>query len=313
MHQGATFGDLLADLGAAAGRDLRQERTQWLDRAGAPELRISNATVAPAGPGRYRLTLALMQSQDEAPFRVAVPVAITLRDRPQAEVQTLRFDGGREATLAVELDAEPVRIDVDPVFDTFRRLAPGEVPPSLGTLAGAARQVLVVPAGHDEAAWRAFADHWARRYGNVEVVRDRDVEALPTKGAVWVLGWDNRFAGQAAQRLAVDALEPSAGTVAPAGRALRRDADAVVLVAPDAEPAPLAFVGADGEAAIQSLARKLPHYGRFGRLAFARDGSENTWKDERPSAGSALTRVLAPGDYVRAALPPEPVLAPSAR
>ena len=313
MHTSATFGDLLADLGRAAGRDVGPERAQWLERAGAPELRIARATAAPGGPGRHRLELTLAQSQDAAPFRIAVPVAITLRDRPQADVHTVRFDGGREATLAVELDAEPLRIDVDPAFDVFRRLAPGEVPPSLGTVAGAARQVLVVPAGSDEAAWKTFAAQWARRYGNVEVVRDRDLQALPATGAAWVLGWDNRFAGQAARRLAADALEPAAGTAMPGGRAVRRDAEAVVLVAPDAEPAPLVFVGADGEAVISALARKLPHYGRYGRLAFDRQSVENTWKDERPSGGSALTRVLAAGDVARAALPPEPVLAPSAR
>ena len=39
---------------------------------------------------------------------------------------------------------------------------------------------------------------------------------------------------------------------------------------------------------------------------------ENTWKDERPAGGSALTRVLVAGEVPRAALPPEPVLAPAA-
>jgi hypothetical protein len=310
MHRGATFGDLLADLGRASGRDLGPERAQWLERAGAPELRIAKVATSPVGDGRHRLDLTLAQTQAEAPFRIAVPVAITLRGRPQADLHTVRFEGGREATLAVEFDAEPLRIDVDPAFDTFRRLAPGEVPPSLGTAAGAARQVLVVPGGADAAAWQAFAAQWARRYGNVEVVRDRDLKALPSTGAVWVLGWDNRFADQAAQRLAADALDPPAGKAAPAGRSLRREADAVVLVAPDAEPMPLAFVGAEGEAVIAALARKLPHYGRYGRLAFDLRSGENTWKDERPGNGSALTRVLVAGDVARAGLPPEPVLAP---
>jgi hypothetical protein len=313
LYTSASFPDLLADLGAAGGRDLGPERAQWLERAGAPDLRIVGAAVEPAAGGRHRLVLTLAQAQDEAPFRLDVPVAITVRGRPEAELARVRFDGGREAVLRLELDAEPLRVDVDPAFDAFRRLAPGEVPPSLGSVAGAGRQVLVVPAGPDEAAWRAFGAQWARRYGNVEILRDRDLATLPERGAVWVLGWDNRFAPQAAKRLAADALDPAAGTAAPAGRPLRRAADAVVLVAPEVTPTPLAFVGAEGEAAIAALARKLPHYGRYGRLAFERQGMENTWKDERPASGSALSRVLVAGDVPRAALPPEPVLAPAAR
>jgi len=99
-----------------------------------------------ASNGRHRLIVRLAQTQEAAPFRLTVPVAVTLQGEATARLFDVRFDGGRVAGLDVLLEARPLRVDVDPGFDAFRRLAPGEVPPSLGTLFGAKRQVLVMPA-----------------------------------------------------------------------------------------------------------------------------------------------------------------------
>jgi hypothetical protein len=65
--------------------------------------------------------------------------------------------------------------------------------------------------------------------------------------------------------------------------------------------------------AIAALARKLPHYAHYGRLVFDRASGENTFKDERTSDRSTLTRFLTADEVPRAPLPPEPVLAPAAR
>ena len=315
MHKAAGFADLYAAFAAAAGRDLAADQAQWLDRSGAPQLAFADAQAAAAGDGRYRLKVRLAQVQEGAPFRLDVPIALTLRDRPEARVIRLPFDGGREAGLDVTLEAEPLRVDVDPAFDLFRRLAPGEVPPSLGTLFGAKRQVLVVPSAASTAeqqAWRELAQQWTRRYRGLEVVTDGALDTLPRDAAVWILGWDNRWAGPAAPRFAADRLDPAAGTARLGDMGVGRAGQALVLVAPDAVPMPLGFIGADGAEAIAALARKLPHYSRYGRLVFDRATVENSFKDERISERSGLTRFLTADEVPRAALPPEPILAPQA-
>ena len=315
MHGAATFADLFAAFAAAAGRDLSADQAQWLERPGAPELAIREARSTPSD-GSHRLTVRLAQTQEEAPFRLTVPVAVTLRGEVEARVLPVRFDGGREAVLDVSLDAEPLRVDVDPAFDVFRRLAPGEVPPALGTLFGAKRQVLVVPAAASAAeqrAWRELGEQWAKRYRGVDVITDEALKKLPEDRAVWILGWTNRWAKQGAARFAADGLDPAAGTARLGEAAVGRAGQAVVLVAPDAAPAPLGFIGAEGPEAIAAMARKLPHYSRYGRLVFDRASGENTFKDERPSDRSAMTRFLTADDVPRAALPPEPVLVPAAR
>jgi hypothetical protein len=315
MSRPATFTDLFAAFAQAAGKDLASEQDQWLERAGAPALRIAEAQAVASGDGRYRLTVRLSQVQDGEPFRLDVPVAVTLRDAAQAQVIAVSFTGDRSAGATVDLDAEPLRLDVDPGFDVFRRLAAGEVPPSLGTLFGSRRQLLVIPtaaSGEDQAAWRSLAEGWARRYQGVEVVRDAALSGLPADRAVWVLGWDNRWAGAAARRLAADALDAAAGTARLDGLAVTRQQHAVVLAAPDGDPAPLGFIGAEGAPVIAALARKLPHYTRYGRLVFAGESAENVYKGERQSAKSALTHLFTAADEPRAPLPPGPILAPQA-
>jgi len=315
MHRPARFGDLYAAFAAAAGRDLAADRAQWLERPGAPELVVEDARIG-VSDGRHRLIVRLAQTQEEAPFRLTVPVAVTLQGEATARLFDVRFDGGRAAGLDVLLDARPLRVDVDPGFDAFRRLAPGEVPPALGTLFGAKRQVLVMPAAASPAeqqAWRELGEQWRRRYRGVEVVDDGALTELPKDAAVWILGWDNRFAMPAAARFGADRLNPATGTARIGEVDVKRAREALVLVAADAVPMPLGFVGADGPEAIGAMARKLPHYSRFGRLVFDRASGENTFKDERTSDRSALTRFLTADEVPRAALPPEPVLAPAAR
>ena len=107
-------------------------------------------------------------------------------------------------------------------------------------------------------------------------------------------------------------MDPAAGTARVGDANASRAQASLVLVAADATPMPLGFVGADGPEAIGAMARKLPHYARFGRLAFDRASGENTFKDERASDRSALTRFLTTDEVPRAPLPPEPMLAPEA-
>ena len=57
----------------------------------------------------------------------------------------------RAADFVIELTAPPLRLALDPEFDLFRRLAPGENPPSLSSLFGAARGLIVLSAAENEA------------------------------------------------------------------------------------------------------------------------------------------------------------------
>ena len=64
-----------------------------------------------------------------------------------------------------------------------------------------------------------------------------------------------------------------------------------VLVSNDARGVTTAFIGASSPDVIAALARKLPHYGSYGRLVFDPAG-QNLRRDALTSRHSKLTRQL---------------------
>ncbi|MEN8176706.1 MAG: hypothetical protein ABFS23_13150, partial [Pseudomonadota bacterium] len=311
----ARYTDLLAAF-HGAGFDAEAFQRQWLDRAGAPALALEQVSVTAQDDG-FRLNLVIEQTQQAEAYNLRVPLYVQLEGEPQArrlfaDLQGRVFEG------RYDLPAKPLRVDLDPAWEVFRLLAPGERPPALGSMFGAPRQWLVLPGRADaaeQAAWRNLAETWARRFGNVEVVMDQELKALPEEEPVWLLGWENhwldgvrpRFTG-AGQRLLKDAVQVDAVVFS-------RDAQAVVLLDPDTRRGPLGFIGSQ-TASIPRLAAKLTHYGSYGRLAFDLPEVKNRLKENLPVSASPLSVTLverpvalelpvAPplADTVRAALP----------
>ena len=85
----------------------------------------------------------------------------------------------------------------------------------------------------------------------------------------------------------------------------------VVLVASSERGVTTGFIGAPAPATIGALARKLPHYGSYGRLVFDADG-RNQVRDTLSATHSSLTRQLD-DQPVPLRLPPRAPLEASGR
>jgi len=107
-----------------------------------------------------------------------------------------------------------------------------------------------------------------------------------------VIGWENRFRPRVAA-----AVEPLGATLGEAALTIGEETFAagdrsVVATARTPDHA-IGFVAADRPAAVPGLARKLPHYGKYGYLAFTGDGPDNVAKGSWQPVGSPLEQVLA--------------------
>ena len=285
----------------------------WVAQGGAPRVELEDIVVTGAAGG-YELVLNVSQIQEAAPFRMRIPLYISLEGEEVASRHTLVLND-REERIRIELEKRPQRIDLDPAFEVFRTLDPLERPSALGRLFGAERQWLVIPSAVPPAirtAWRDLATAWNERYGNVRKLSDAQLGLIPEGEAVWLLGWDNkglqtlgeRFTGQG-QAVSSDALRID-------GEAYARDAYAGVLLDPDNAHAPLGFIGAADVTAIRRLAGKLTHYGSFGRMVFSLPSLENLRRDRLPVLHSPLTRSLV-GSVPSLAMPLVPALADSVK
>ncbi len=293
LFRRAAWSDLRAAFEAVSGKDLRPYFQQWLERPGAPSLALRNVRVESAGSG-YRLRAELIQTQDGPAYALGIPVAVQTAADGAAVEQVVPMHG-RSVALDLALPDAPLRLDVDPRFDLFRRLDPGEIPASLGLLLGAGRPLFVLPSAAPaelRQAYRGLALAWS--HDPQAVAEDAALRRLPTDRPVWLLGWDNRFRSALAPALAAAGAAQAATEATVAGKPLPRGDLSVVLAVrrADAPDYGLAWVGCDNPRALPGLARKLPHYGKYSFLAFEGDAPDNVLKGQWPVAHSPLSVTL---------------------
>jgi len=311
----ASWADLRRAFEAASNRDLGGFFTRWLEQPGAPVLKVEDVAVS-GGGGGYRITGRLSQTQPGLAYRLRVPVAVQVAGQAHARVQEVDLDG-REAPFVVETSEPPLRLQVDPDYDLFRRLDPAEIPTSFGRLFGAQTSLFVLPAaapGGLREAYRALAQDWGRASGTL--VLDSALEALPADRPVWVLGWENRWASAVAAALTREGGVMAPAAVDLAGESVARagHAFALALPLPGAPALALGWAAADEPGAVASLARKLRHYGKYSYVAFETADMRAVRQGQWPVLDTPLSVPLQPaGATVTVSTPPVPSLTEAAR
>ena len=153
---------------------------------------------------------------------------------------------------------------------------------------------LVLPAAApaDEfAAWHRLAQAWQGRFPQLKVVDDTQADSIPAGANRLLLGWDNRALDDALRKtLSTPEATLQADALLAGGQRYPRNGAAVVRVATDAEGVSTGFIGAERAALIDALARKLPHYGSYGVLAFDAASAQNVYKavPDNPNSRMAL-------------------------
>ncbi len=271
-----------AAFASATDTDLDAFFEQWISRPGGPALRVRDVVVSGT-----QVRGVIEQTQAGDAFALRGPVAVQLAGVDQAQWHTVDMQA-KEQAFELDLSAEPVHVAVDPSFDVFRRLHREETPPAISQVFGADQVLIVLPSKAPKTlqdAYRGLAEAWQRgQESRVTIQADDALEQLPSDRAVWVLGWENRFRPAIAEDQSV--------TVA--GQTFSRSDSAAVIVTrlPSNAAFALAWVGADNPAAMPGLARKLPHYGKYGYLAFTGDEPQNSAKGLWPVTESPLSVAL---------------------
>ena len=300
----ARFGDLQAAFETVSGRSLDAEFRQWTQRTGAPALALG-AVTARHEHGKWHLTGLLRQTQEEAPFRLRVPLYVQLEGAPEPALRWLEMNS-REQAFSLAFERRPLQLRVDPLYDLFRRLGPDETPPSVGALFGAERLTLVLPREAPQArraAWKALAQSWRQRYPQAVIRWDDELDQLPTGSACWILGAENRLVPRIRKALASQGVKLSPRAVTLEDRSLSLTDGSLVLTA--RAPRPVGLVLAASVTAIDALARKLPHYGKYGYLLFQGDETVNRVKGQWRTGATALTAVLVEGRELPPLQPPD--------
>jgi hypothetical protein len=314
----ASFDDLIRTFADTAGVTLQPTYSQWITHPGAPELRLHTAEARAEG-ATYTLTAVVEQVQPGPAYPLRLPLAMTLEGQEQAFQTTVEMDTKR-LELALHLTARPLRLDIDPQFDVFRRLHRGEIPPALTQLFGAPRVLLLLPAAAPEAlrqGYRQLAQTWQHASSaSFEIRWDNEITALPSDGAVWLFGWENRWRAQLEAAVADYPVTMRPDSVRLDHTELTRTTHTLVVTAhhPQNAQQTLGWIATENAAALPGLGRKLPHYGKYSYLGFTGDEPVNVAKGQWPVVRSPMSGFLPQADgrvtpVVQAQLAPRRALA----
>lgn len=298
----ADYADLQNSFATVTDDSLGAFFRQWVQRSGAPQLRVRKAHAEFDGQ-YYRLETVIEQTQTGPAYQLRVPVAVHLQGISQAYQTTVELSNKQEI-VSLNLAARPLRVEVDPEFDVFRRLHRSEIPPAISQVMGAEQVLLVLPSEASTdliEAYRVLAKRWqSTRPGQVEIVSDNQIDTLPADQAVWLFGWNNRFrehihtalddydfaASGDGVRIADTALTPKTHSLAVIGRRM------------DSPDLALGWLAADTAAAVSGLGRKLPHYGRYSYLGFTGTQPDNVLKGQWPVVDSPMSVRVEQADGV---------------
>jgi len=292
----ASFTDVRKSFEKASGQDLSDFFEQWVRRTGAPELRLGDVRVEQRGKG-FSLDALIEQVQPGKAYSLKVPVAVTLEGKEEAFRKELPMEGkGLEMKLV--LPSRPLRVDVDPEFDVFRKLGLREMPPAITRALGANRMLVVLPSAATAETVEAYKSLAGSLAGSgpesVETTVDSQLDALPADRTVAVLGWESRFAGEVEAALSGYDVSFGPGAARIGGVEIPKDNHSVVFAArnPGNENMALLFIALGPPRAAAGLGRKLPHYHKYSYLAFTGEEPINSLKGRWPVTGSPMTAIL---------------------
>ncbi len=263
---------------------------QWTTCKGAPELTLDSLSVI-GQEDEWHLHGRLKQTQPAAVFMLDIPVFVQLQESENPLVFNIKMHQ-RTHDFDLQLPARPLRISVDPRFELFRALLPEELPSSLGQLFAADEISMVLPAGTSAAmkkAWQALADRWQQQSSGSIILWDDKIGKLPENQAVWLLGRENRFLPHIKPALAQHGLLVEHDKVRWQGIDYLLDDHnlGLALARPGKQQGVIGFISASATN-LPTLARKLPHYGRYSMTLFAETGVKNLQKIQWPLLASPL-------------------------
>jgi aminopeptidase N len=306
----AGFDDIRKSFETVTGKDFKEFFHQWVTRIGAPEIRLSDNTVEKNEKG-YLLRFSLRQNQEQPPYALRIPAAITLEGQKQAIIKHLDT-AEKHKTFEFSFARRPLRIDVDPQFDVFRTLHSNEIPATLSNAFGAKAVLILLPANAPKEfldGYKGLAETWAKESeGKIEVKKDSEVSSLPEDKAVWLFGWENIHKKAIQTGIAEFPAEMDKKSITIEKHRLSVQVRSIIAAVKNSmNPSQVVvLLTTDRTAALPGLGRKLPHYGKYSYLAFEGDEPTNTFKGQWTAVNSPMSVILdksfAP-DQVQAKLP----------
>jgi hypothetical protein len=237
----------------------------------------------------------LKQKQESEEFVITLPVAFYLEGADDVVWKNVTMNN-KEQEFRFDFTKRPVKVEIDPEFNVFRKLNVKEVPPSLSQVQGSRNSKIILPKESNlYEAYHNLAKTWAETQKvqgkTIDIINDDELDHLPADVAFWILGSENKFSGIVSiPESYLNAL--SEDHITGIKNANQNGSLVYAIPNPDNEAITIAYIHGNSEAAINGLTRKLPHYGKYGYLGFEGDEPVNNLKGLFPAANSPLNYII---------------------
>lgn len=275
----ASWQDMRRAFETASGRDLTTFFSQWLERTGAPTLKLDKAQMVLRS---LDWQVRLEATQEGNAYDLSIPVMVeTDSGRDSARVHM----DGAQLSAGVPVSAKPHAVELDPDYRLFRHLLPGESPVSLRDVTLAQAPALVIAAEGDAAlAARQLADRLTESNPRPCAL----AAAAAQTGPVLLIGTTDAVAAALPFLLTSSPPQPQPHSTRPAG--IPSGGTAAVWVRERPQGGAVMVVTATDATSLSALSRPLPHYGRDSWLVF--DGAKLIQRGRWPVKDSPLRRSL---------------------
>ncbi|AMV72237.1 M1 family aminopeptidase [Desulfuromonas carbonis] len=286
MFRQASWNDFAAAWDPKGKLQLAEFIRQWVDRAGAPQLRLADVKQVRQGQEWIVSGQLIQQGQ---PYRLQLPLLLETEAGPLTRSLAA---SGEVTPFLLRSPSQPRRLLIDPEADFFRRLDPSEVPATVNSLREGRDLVVILADDVDRLVGEAAADLLTGLGREATWYREKQALAADlSRSDLLLVGWP--------RSPALRPQLPGELTINPEGFILRGefypDPSAVLFAVFPRERTPALQCGLFlplSPAGAKIAARKIPHYGTFSYLAFSE--GNNRLKGVWPVTSSPLTHQFIP-------------------
>ncbi len=304
----ASYTDIRKVFERIAKQPLKDFFSQWVLRTGAPELQLGKTHVEKI-KDHYQLSFELVQNQPDKAYQLNIPLSISLKDNKNAYQQRVLMSQKKQV-FTFNLPSKPLRLDIDPEFDLFRKLARAETPPAFSRIFGSQQLLVILPSKAKDklkTAYQQFAEQMKRMGSDTVTIKwDNELNNLPTGQAISLIGWENRFLPILKAELTPYKVIIKPDSLLIQNKTIVKTNNSVAITVRH-QQSPLSFIATNLPKALSGLARKLPHYHKYSYLVFSGEEPQNILKGRWQVTQSPMTAFFT-ANTVKASLKNRPAL-----
>jgi aminopeptidase N len=282
----AGYQDMRRAFEGLSGKELNGFFNQWLQRKGAPKIRLKESSYVANGD-RYDLKVIVEQASPA--FRLKLPIAIWSGGSQLGEIQYIKLDT-EEQEFRFKLEEEPIAVRLDPYNDVFRLPGDQEAPASLAQTYGSQIVTALMP-HNDNSGYQKLANSVAKPENNIKGV------APNPEGGLWVFGREHPLRENFTEQLKQLGIVMSEKGIqfSDSFYPWVNHSFVFTLNRTDHKKGTMTWLIAGNKESIPGLIRKLPHYGKYGYLVFEGNAPDNRNKGVWPSNPTGLQKVFEKG------------------